>query len=75
MLLGCTYHTVIKSLGMNDRLYCHSEVGTVIDNYITVTRTYAECRSTGRISSVYHCFTAGCNDEINFLHHHIGDLE
>ena len=74
-LLGCADHTVIEGLGVNDGVNCINDISRRIDNSGSVTCTNADSRCTGGVSSLNHSRTAGRENDVNFLHEEVGQVE
>ena len=68
-LLSSTDHTVIESLGVNYRAYCYFDISGSIDYSGSITRANTQCRSTGRISALYHSGTACCKYQVGISHY------
>ena len=74
-LLGSADHTVVESLGVDDRVYSVYDVSRRIDDSGSVARAYAESRSARGVSSLYHSGAAGSEDGVRLPHDHVGEVE
>ena len=74
-LLRSTNHTVIKGFGMNNGVYCHLNISSVVQNNRGISCAYAQRRFSGRISCLNHTRAAGCQNNICILHNCVGQLQ
>ena len=74
-LLGCADHTVIKGLGMDDRVNCEKNVCGIVDDCGSVTCTNTESGLAAGVSSLNHSGATGCEDDISLFHNRVGHFK
>ena len=70
-LFGCTDHTIIKCFGVNDRVYCQTNICSVINDNRCVSGANSKCRFSGRICRFNHSRTTCCKNDVSFFHYKI----
>ena len=60
---------------MNDGVYCVNDISGGVDDSRCVTCANADSRSTRGVSSLNHSRTAGCENDVNFLHQEVCQIQ
>ena len=74
-LLGSADHTVIEGLGVDNRADSQQNIRGFVNDRGSVARAYAESGFSAGVSGLYHARTAGRENDVNFLHQHICEVE
>ena len=74
-LLGCADHTVVKGLGVDNRVYRKKYVGRGVDDGGSVTCANADCGLAGGVCALYHSGATGGKDNVGLLHYGVCHLE
>ena len=74
-LLGCANHTVVKGLGVDNRVDSEKHIRGVVNDRGGVARADAECRLAAGISSLHHAGAAGRENDVRFLHQEVGHFQ
>ena len=74
-LLGCADHAVVEGLGEDDGIDRIQNIRALVDDSGCVAGADADCRGTGGIRCLDHAGAAGCEDDVSFLHDHVGQFE
>ena len=74
-LFGGADHTVVKGLGVNDRVDRQKDVSALVDDRGSVAGAYAQSGFAAGVSSLYHSGTACSENAVGLLHKHICQLK
>ena len=74
-LFGCTDHTIVKCFGVDDGVYCKTDIGSIINDNRCVSGSNTKCRFSGGICCLNHSRTACCKDDVCFFHYHVGKFQ
>ena len=74
-LFGSADHTVIKGLGMNDRIDRQDQVGAVVNYCRHVSGTHTQSRFAAGICGLYHAGPTCSQDDICVPHQGVGHLQ
>ena len=74
-LLGCADHTVVKGLGVDDRVDSQQDVCGVVDDSGRVSGANAQSRLAGGVSRLDHAGTTGGKDDVGFFHNQVGEIK
>ncbi len=74
-LLRGADHAVIEGLGMNDAVDSQQHIGAFVNDGGRIASTHTYGRLAGGISSLHHAGATCCQDNIGFLHGHVGQLQ
>ena len=70
-LLRSTDHTIVECLGMNDGVYCKTNVCCLINDNRCISGSNTKCRFSGGVCSLNHSRTTCCKDDVSFFHYKV----
>ena len=74
-LLRSTDHTIIKCFGMDDGVYCKTDICCVVDDNRCISGSNTKCRFSGGVCCFNHSRTTCCKNDVSFLHYEVCKLK